>query len=529
MESAVTHDDFAHVHVAIIGSGFSGLGTAIRLKQEGMNDFIVLERAGAVGGTWRDNTYPGCACDVPSHLYSFSFAPNPEWSRAFSPQPEILSYLQHCASHYGIMPHIRFDHAVQSCAWDEDARRWRISTSKETITADVVVAAAGALSEPSVPKIPGLETFEGPAFHSARWDHGVDLTGRRVAVVGTGASSIQFVPEIQPKVGKLDVFQRTPPWILPRSNPSLTAGQRKAFRSFPILQQLARGQIYAITELFGLGFRHPALMKPLQRAALGYLESCVPDPVLRAKLTPSYTLGCKRILFSSKYLPTLVKSNVEVVTEGIKEVRARSIVTRDGQERPVDAVIFGTGFYVSDLPFGKYVQGRGGRTLDDVWQGSPQAHLGTTVSGFPNFFFLLGPNTGLGHTSVVYMIESQIAHITSALRYMRDHRIGTVEPRAEAQAAFVAEIDDRLQRTVWNQGGCASWYIDKTGRNSTLWPDATWRFRRRVKNFNPAEYLLDDAADSRPSATVRPARTRAGARPAAETALGPVPISVSHP
>ena len=521
MESAVTHDDSTHVHVAIIGSGFSGLGAAIRLKQEGMNDFIVLERAGAVGGTWRDNTYPGCACDVPSHLYSFSFAPNPEWSRAFSPQPEIFSYLRHCASHYGIIPHIRFDHAVQSCAWDEDARRWRLSTSKGTITADVVVAAAGALSEPSVPEVPGLETFEGPAFHSARWDHGADLAGRSVAVVGTGASSIQFVPEIQPRVGKLNVFQRTPPWILPRSNPSINEGQRKTFRSLPTLQQLARGQIYAVTELFGLGFRHPALMKPLQRAALRYLESCVPDPALRAKLTPSYTLGCKRILFSNKYLRTLSQSNVEVVTEGIQEVRARSIVTRDGQERPVDAIIFGTGFHVSDLPFGKYVQGRGGRTLDDAWNGSPQAHLGTTVSGFPNFFFLLGPNTGLGHTSVVYMIESQIAHITSALRYMRDHRVATVEPRAEAQAAFVAEIDERLRRTVWNQGGCASWYIDKTGRNSTLWPDATWRFRRRVKNFNPAEYLLDHAArspsvSSHPSAGARPARARVGVRPSAE-------------
>jgi cation diffusion facilitator CzcD-associated flavoprotein CzcO len=515
MESAVIHDDLTHVHVAIIGSGFSGLGAAIRLKQDGVNDFVVLERAADVGGTWRDNRYPGCACDVPSHLYSFSFAPNPDWSKAFSPQPEILSYLRSCAREYGILPHVRFDHAVQRCAWDEAGGKWRVETSKGTFIADVVIAAAGPLSEPSVPEIPGLAKFEGPAFHSARWDHGADLSGKSVAVIGTGASAIQFVPEIQPVAGKLRVFQRTPPWILPRRNPTLTGGQRRAFRSFPALQQLARGQIYAVTELFGLGFRHPALLRPLQRLALRYLESCVHDPALRAKLTPSYALGCKRVLFSNTYLGTLAKSNVEVITEGIQQVRPRSIVTSDGREHPVDAIIFGTGFYVSDLPFGKYVLGRGGRTLDDVWNGSPQAHLGTTVSGFPNFFFLLGPNTGLGHTSVVYMIESQIAHITSALHYMREHGVATVEPRAEAQAAYVADLDRRLSRTVWNTGGCASWYIDKTGRNSTLWPDATWRFRRRVQRFEPAEYLLgrptarEDAASrtSRPavSAPLRPA------------------------
>jgi cation diffusion facilitator CzcD-associated flavoprotein CzcO len=480
----------SEVRAAIIGSGFAGLAMAIGLKRRGIDDFVVLERGADVGGTWRDNTYPGCQCDVPSHLYSFSFAPNPEWSMAFSPQPEILTYLRSCARHYGVLPHLRFDHAVQKCAWDDAGQKWRLQTSKGTFVADVVVAAAGALSEPSVPEIAGLASFEGPAFHSARWDHGADLSGKNVAVIGTGASAIQFVPEIQPKVAELRVFQRTAPWILPRRNPTLSPGQRRAFRSFPALQQLARGQIYAVTELFGLGFRHPALMRPLQRLALRYLQSCVPDPALRAKLTPAYTLGCKRILFSNTYLRTLTRSNVEVVTEGVREVRPRSIVTRDGREHLVDAIIFGTGFYVSDLPFGKHVQGREGRTLDDVWKGSPQAHLGTTVSGFPNFFLLLGPNTGLGHTSVVYMIESQIAHIVSALRYMREHGVATVEPRAEVQASYVADLDRRLNRTVWNTGGCASWYIDQTGRNSTLWPDATWRFRKRVQRFEPAEYLL---------------------------------------
>jgi cation diffusion facilitator CzcD-associated flavoprotein CzcO len=489
-EISVTHDDLTHVHVAIIGSGFSGLGVAIRMKQEGINDFVILERAKEVGGTWRDNTYPGCACDVPSHLYSFSFAPNPDWSRAFSPQPEIFSYLKHCASHYGITPHIRFEHVVASADWDETAQRWRIATSKGTITADVMIGAAGALSDPAVPTVKGIERFEGPAFHSAKWDHGAELAGRSVAVVGTGASAIQFVPEIQPKVAQLSVFQRTPPWILPRRNREIPARAHAVFRALPAAQQFARSQIYAVTEVLGLGFRHPKLMEPLEKLARSYLEKCVVDPVLRAKLTPNYKLGCKRILFSSRYLPTLAKPNVEVVTDAIQEVRARSIVTKDGRERAVDAIIFGTGFHVTDLPFGKLVRGRSGRTLDDLWKGSPQAHLGTSVSGFPNFFLLLGPNTGLGHTSVVYMIESQIAHIVSALRYMKDHGLAAVEPRAEAQAAFIADLDRRMASTVWSTGGCSSWYMDKTGRNSTLWPDATWRFRRRVQTFNASEYLL---------------------------------------
>ncbi len=520
----MTHEVPAHVHVAIIGSGFSGLGAAIRLKQEGMHDFVVLERADDVGGTWRDNSYPGCACDVPSNLYSFSFAPNPEWTRAFSPQPEIFEYLRACASRYGITPHVRFRHAVTNAAWEEEGQKWRIETTKGAYTANVVIAGVGGLSEPSVPKLPGLERFEGAAFHSARWDHGVDLGGRSVAVVGTGASAIQFVPAIQPKVGKLHLFQRTPPWILPRRNPVVNEGAHAVFRAFPSAQRLARGSVYAVTELFGTGFRHPWLMRPLQRAAVDYLERCVPDPVLRAKLTPSYTIGCKRILFSNTYLRALAKENVEVVTTGIREVRSRTIVTTDGREHGVEAIVFGTGFQVTEIPFGKHVRGRDGRTLDELWNGSPQAHLGTTVAGFPNFFLLLGPNTGLGHTSIVYMIESQIEHIVNALRFMRDRGLATVEPRAEAQAAFIADVDRRLRGTVWNTGGCASWYIDKTGRNSTLWPDATWRFRRRVTRFDPQEYRLGSPhvritapSASRPSLSDRGPLARAPAVGAATT------------
>lgn len=510
----MTHEPPPHVHVAIIGSGFSGLGAAIRLRQEGMHDFVILERANDVGGTWRDNSYPGCACDVPSNLYSFSFAPNPEWTRAFSPQPEIFAYLQGCASRYGILPHIRFGHSVTGASWDEDRRVWRIETSKGVYTANVVIAGVGGLSEPSVPKLPGLDRFEGAAFHSARWDHGFDLTGRRVAVVGTGASAIQFIPAIQPTVASLQVFQRTPPWVLPRRNREVNERAHALFRALPSTQRLARGGIYAMTELFGTGFRHPWLMRPLQRAAVGYLERAVEDPILRAKLTPNYTIGCKRVLFSNTYFRAMTQSNVDVVTAGIQEVTARSIVTKDGEEHAVDAILFGTGFQVTEIPFGKFVRGRDGRSLDELWNGSPQAHLGTTVAGFPNFFLLLGPNTGLGHTSIVYMIESQIAHIVKALRYMRDHGVATVEPRPEAQAAFIADVDRRLRTTVWNTGGCASWYIDKTGRNSTLWPDATWRFRKLVSKFNPDDYRMGRSQPETASARSPSDRALLGRAPA---------------
>lgn len=515
----MSHVAPSHVHVAIVGSGFGGLGTAIRLKQEGIHDFAIFERADDVGGTWRDNTYPGCACDVPSHLYSFSFAPNPTWSRRFSPQPEIFEYLKGCAARYGIVPHVRLGHAVIGTAWDEGEKRWRIETSKGVFTANVLVGAAGGLSTPSIPSLKGLERFEGKVFHSAAWDHDADLTGRDVAVIGNGASAIQFVPEIQPKVGRMASFQRTPAWILPRSNRAIGEGAKSFFRSFPPAQLAARGAVYATTELFGLGFRHPALMKPLQRLAVSYIEREVRDPVLRAKLLPHYTLGCKRILFSTKYYRALTQPNVELVTDAIREVTARGIVTADGRERSFDAIIFGTGFEVTNTPFAQGVRGRGGKTLAETWDGSPRAHLGTSIAGYPNLFVILGPNTGLGHTSVVYMIESQIEHVVSAVLYMRKHGVTAVEPTAEAQAAFLADVDRRLGPTVWNSGGCASWYIDRTGRNSTLWPDATWRYRRRVQRFEPTEYLLSrvpgrSASTSAPKAAERqvpgPPRATAG-------------------
>jgi cation diffusion facilitator CzcD-associated flavoprotein CzcO len=480
-----------------VGTGFAGLGAAIRLKDEGISDFILFERARDVGGTWRDNSYPGCACDVESHLYSFSFAPNPDWSRLFSPQGEIFAYLRRCARDYGILPHVRFDHELLGASWDDHEKLWKIDTSQGEYTAGILIGGMGALCEPSIPNLPGLERFEGKAFHSARWDHEHDLRGRQVAVVGTGASAIQFIPEIQPKVGKLTVFQRTPAWVIPRLDREVTAIEKRLFRSVPAVQKLVRAGIYARRELFVLGFRKPAIMRVLEKYARGYLARSVPDPVLRAKLTPDFTIGCKRILISKEYLPSLTKPNVEVVTEGIKEVRERSVVTADGVEHPADTIIFGTGFHVTDMPFAHLIRGRDGRTLPEAWGGSPKAHLGTTVAGYPNLFLLLGPNTGLGHTSVVLMIESQIELLIGAIRHMRAHGHATVEPRPEAQARFVQDVQESMEGTVWTSGGCASWYIDPTGRNSTLWPGFTFSFMRRAR-FRAEDYALDGRAAEAP-------------------------------
>ena len=474
--------------IAIIGSGFGGLGMAIRLLERGIDDFVVLERAREIGGTWRDNSYPGCACDVESHLYSFSFALNPDWSRSFSSQPEILDYLRACAERFGVTPHVRLGCDVRALRWEDDAQRWRIESSAGVTPASVVVVATGPLSDPIVPELPGIARFEGKTFHSAQWDHAYDLAGKRVAVLGTGASAVQFVPEIQKVVAKLDVYQRTPPWILPRPDRDHSAEERRRFRRHPLLQRLHRARLYLQHELFVFPFRRPKLMERGQRMALRHLKRAVADPELRAKLTPSYTMGCKRILLSNDYLPALARANVEVITAGVREVRERSIVDGEGVEREVDAIIYATGFRPTDPPLAATTVGRDGRTLIEAWEGSPKAYMGTTVAGFPNLFMLLGPNTGLGHSSVVYMIEAQIEHVLKVLRLMERRGLAAVEPRAEAQRAFVSRVDSRMRGTVWTAGGCASWYLDGTGRNSTLWPDFTWRFHRRVSRLRARDY-----------------------------------------
>jgi cation diffusion facilitator CzcD-associated flavoprotein CzcO len=463
---------------------------AIRLKQEGRHDFVLLERAGEIGGTWRDNTYPGCRCDVPSHLYSFSFAPNPGWSTTFSPQAEILAYLHDCAERYGVMPHVRFDHELLGAAWDDVERVWRLDTSQGELTADVLIAGQGPLSEPSVPALPGLGSFTGTTFHSADWHHDHDLGGERVAVIGTGASAIQFVPEIQPEVERLHVFQRTAPWVVPHRNRPMHGFERALYRAFPAAQKAMRAAIYWAREIFVLQFRRPRTGHLVERMALSHLRDQVADPELRERLTPRYAIGCKRILPTDQWYPALVQPNVEVVTDAIREVRPRSIVVADGSEREVDTIIFGTGFHVSDLPISALIRGRDGRTLAEVWQGTPAAYKGTAVPGYPNLFFMVGPNTGLGHTSIVFMIESQIEYVADALRTMRRRGAGTLEVRPEAQAAWGARIERMTEGTVWVSGGCDSYYIDRNGHNSTLWPTFTWPFRRHLREFDEAAYTL---------------------------------------
>jgi cyclohexanone monooxygenase len=480
-----------HVRVGILGAGFGGLGTAIRLAQRGDDDFLVFERAADVGGTWWANTYPGCQCDIPSHLYSFSFAPNPNWTRTYPKQPELRDYLRATAEKFGIYDRIRLNTEVTDASWDEDASVWRITTSQGDYTADFVVAAPGPLSGPVIPDLPGIESFEGTIFHTARWNHEHDLRGERVAVVGTGASAIQAVPEIAEDVAHLDVIQRTPPWVVPHRDRPITRVERFLYKTFPPLQRLVRAGVYVSRELLvpGLVYR-PQILKLVEKMARKHISEQVPDPELRAKVTPSYTIGCKRILPSNKWYPALGRENVELVTDAIAEIRPNGYVTTDGTLHEVDTIIFATGFYVTDIPLANVVAGTDGKRLAEVWHRSPQAYRGAAVAGFPNLFLLVGPNVGLGHNSIVFMIEAQITYVLDALDQMRARGAGRVEVRADAQAAYNDRLQSKLGPTVWNTGGCASWYIDAEGKNTTIWPDFTFRFWQQTRAFDAAAYEL---------------------------------------
>jgi cation diffusion facilitator CzcD-associated flavoprotein CzcO len=483
------------VHVAVVGTGFAGLGTAIRLRQQGICDFVVLERGHDVGGTWLYNSYPGCACDVPSHMYSFSFAPNPDWSRAFSPQPEIEAYLQRTAREHGVLPHVHLHTELLGARWDEGGQHWHVTTSRGELLADVLVLGTGGLSDPAVPDLPGLDSFEGTTFHSATWDHEHDLTGERVAVVGTGASAIQFVPHVQERAASMVLFQRTAPWVMPRRDRAISRAERALYTAVPAAQKLNRAGIYAVRESWILGFeKNPGIMKVAERIARRHLAKQVPDPVLREKLTPRYRLGCKRVLLSNDYYRALIQPNVEVVTERVVQARPHGVVSEaaDGTrtEHQVDTIVFGTGFRITDPPVAHRVVGRDGRTLAEHWKDRGMSALyGTAIAGFPNLFFLVGPNTGLGHNSIVYMIESQIDYAVAGLQAMASHGLSSVEARQDVQDAYNDRIQAELQGTVWNAGGCSSWYLDANGRNTTLWPTFTWTFRRQLRTFDLGEYV----------------------------------------
>ncbi|HEX5566366.1 MAG TPA: NAD(P)/FAD-dependent oxidoreductase [Streptomyces sp.] len=485
-----------HVRVAVIGSGFGGLGAAVRLRRAGITDFTVLERRDAVGGTWRDNSYPGCACDVPSHLYSFSFAPNPDWPRSFSGQEHIRAYLERVTDTFGLRPHIRFDSEVLRMRWDGGELRWEIETSRGSLTADMVVSATGPLSDPKIPDIPGLDGFPGRVFHSARWDHGYDLRGKRVAMVGTGASAIQIVPEIQPLAGRLTLFQRTPPWILPRMDRKITGIERGLHARVPATSVLRRQMLWFVRELqVGAFTRHPAQLALVEKLARRHMTRAVRDPALRAKLTPDYRIGCKRILLSNTYYPALVRPNVDVVASGLKEVRGSTLLAADGTEAEVDAIVFGTGFHVTDMPIAHRITGAAGTTLAEAWKDGMEGLRGCTAAGFPNFMTIIGPNTGLGNSSMILMIEAQLDYLVDYLGQLDALTAATggraaLDARPEAVRAWNERVQERMRRTVWNTGGCDSWYLDANGRNTTVWPGTTGEFRRATRRVDRAEYRV---------------------------------------
>ncbi|RVW06087.1 flavin-containing monooxygenase [Rhodococcus spongiicola] len=478
------------VDTLIIGGGFSGLGAAIKLVQEGKRDFVVLERGDDVGGTWRDNTYPGAACDVPSHLYSYSFALNPDWTRSFSPQPEIQKYISSIARKYKVLDKHIFGCEVHSVRWNGESARWELKTSKGDFVAKIVISAVGVLCEPSLPDIKGIEEFEGDIFHSAQWNHDVDLSGKRIAVIGTGASAIQIVPQLGQIAAQLDVYQRTAPWVLPRFDREYTTVERLAFKYVPGFQKLCRTGIYWAREsqVFGLT-KAPIFMQPLKFLAEQHLRMQIKDKDLRRKVTPNFQIGCKRMLISNNYYPTLTQPNVDLVTEGIAEIRKDSIVDRDGTERKIDAIVVATGFHVTDSPTFASIFGKDGNSLAETFEEvGMQGYKGAAVANFPNMFFLLGPNTGLGHSSMVYMIESQLNYIVDALATIERYDIGTIEVRKDVQQTYNRELQAKLSGSVWNAGGCASWYLDKHGNNPTQWPGFTFEFRDITRKFDLDAY-----------------------------------------
>ena len=486
----------SHVDHLVVGAGFAGVALAIGLQQDG-EELLVIEKDESLGGTWWANTYPGATCDIPSHLYSFSFAPNPDWSHAFSPQAEILAYLEKVAAEAGVLDRFHFGVELLEASWDDEAVLWRVRTSAGDLTSTTLINATGGLSAPKLPEIEGIETFAGHLFHTAQWDHEVDLAGRRVAVIGTGASAIQVVPAIQPEVGHLDVYQRSAPWVIPRGDHPFTTAQKRRWRRFPALQRAYRAKLYYSHEAVVPGItRWQRLNAPAERLGRRNLAKGVPDPDLRARLTPRFGIFCKRILVSDDYYPAMSAANVEVVTDPIARITPTGVVTYDGVERPVDVLVVATGFHATDPPIRHLVRGRDGHTLAEAWSSAGMAmYKGTTVHGFPNLFSVLGANTGQGHTSVIVYIEALTGYVRDAIRTLRRGGYAAVEPRADAQDRWNADIQRRMRKTVWMRGGCTSWYLDDHGRNPILWPRGTGAFRRAVKEFDVDAYDVRAPAD----------------------------------
>lgn len=483
----------AHVRVAVVGAGFSGLAMAAGLLRRGERSLVVLERADEIGGTWRENTYPGAACDIRSDLYSFSFAPNPAWTSLYAGHAEIKAYLERTADEEGLRPYLRLGTTVTRAAWDEGAALWRVATDRGDWTAEVLVAAAGPLVQPRWPDVPGLDTFTGPRLHSAEWDHGVELAGRRVGVIGTGASAVQLVPPVAEQASHLTVFQRSAPWVVPRHDRGTSALRRRVFARAPWLQRLSRERVFRRNDLTHLALAHRPVGRVVERVVLASMHHQVRDPRLRRALTPGYRLGCKRILVSDDYYPALTRDDVDLVTEPVVSVTPSGVTTADGTDHPLDALVCSTGFVATDPPVSHLLVGRDGRTLAGHWADTGmQALRGTTVAGFPNAFYLVGPNTALGHNSIVEVIEAQVGYVLEALERategLRPGERAVLDTTAPAQRAWADRLQRDLATSVWVTGGCTSFYLDTRGRNTTLWPRRAAAFRRALRRVEPSEH-----------------------------------------
>jgi cation diffusion facilitator CzcD-associated flavoprotein CzcO len=478
--------------ILILGAGFSGLGMAIQLKKHGITDFLILERDKEVGGTWRDNHYPGAACDVPANLYSFSFEPNPDWSHVYARQPEIQKYILHCTDKYKIRPFIKFDSEVVSTRFDEMTGIWTVETAAgQSFTARFLVAAMGPLANPAMPAINGLDSFQGKVMHSARWDHSFDFEGKKVGVVGTGASSIQIVPELAKQASQLTVFQRTPPWIVPRPDREVSESHKRLFRRFKILQWFQRVYVFLLTEAFGplIFHKRPIFKKIFEGMANRYRSRKIKDPELLRKTTPDYRIGCKRVLVSSDWYKSLLLPQVHLEDSPIEVVTPTGVKVKGGDETKLDALVLATGFHAptAGVPFD--IIGKNGMTLDRAWKDGAYAYKGMAISGFPNLFFLLGPNTGPGHTSVLIYVESQINYLIKLFKYFKRTKNGiSVELRADKLKKYNEWIEQRMNQMVWTTGGCHSWYLTKEGKNSSLYPGFSSDYVLRTSVFKPGDY-----------------------------------------
>ena len=477
--------------VVILGAGFGGLCMAIQMRQQGNDNFVVLEKAGDVGGTWRDNSYPGCACDVQSHMYSFSFEGKSDWTKRYAPWNEIQDYILKTTEKYGIRPFCRFNQEVTAAKFDEATALWTVTTAAgDAFVCRHFVLASGPLHVPQIPNIKGLDKFKGKVFHSAQWDHNYDLKGKNVVSIGTGGSAIQYCPEIAPDVKQLYVFQRTPAWVIPRDERNYSGVEKFAFKQFPLLRKAYRARLYWSNESRVWPLFNEPLAKVLQKFAEAFIRFQVKDPEIARKLTPNYTIGCKRVLISNKYFPMFNRDNVELVTDGIKEIRENSIVTVDGKERPADCIILGTGFVVDPRIYMKDFEltGLGGRDLREDWKDHAETYYGTAASGYPNLWQLVGPNAGLGHNSIIFMIEAQVNYILKCLNIMKQKNADYMDVKYNVQREFNDALQKSFKNTVWSQGGCASWYNQADGRNIALWPKSTWRFWLETLRAKASDY-----------------------------------------